>query len=83
VKQVLKVKRHMSQPNPIEPYYFQANLIWRDGPFKIHKLQLTVWVGINISLYTVPVTCFAVHCMEQCNIYAYPGNLNKLSPAQV
>jgi hypothetical protein len=24
----------MSKPRPIEPYHFQANLIWRDGPFK-------------------------------------------------
>ncbi len=24
----------MSLPRPIRPYYFQADLIWWDGPFK-------------------------------------------------
>ncbi len=40
----------MSLPRPIHPYYFHADLIWWDGPFKRLPVQ---WGGGGGDLCTV------------------------------
>jgi hypothetical protein len=40
----------MSLPRPIHPYYFHADLIWWDSPFKIQLVYYVVQKGQVVSL---------------------------------
>ncbi len=52
----------MSLPTPICPYYFHADLVWQDGPFKLERYSILMFIarcgphwGSNRSVPPPPV----------------------------
>jgi hypothetical protein len=58
----------MPKPKPIEPYYFQANLIWWNGRFNVHYMQNNNWA----SLSEVKILCIL---FETTSTYGFQADL--------